>query len=225
MQKRYEERELLRQIGVKQVLPRGTTLGKNREEEKMLYYIEEGLCALVQDDKDGEEIIYNYFQEQEILGGLHFHLDEEYSGGYEEAPCYFITKTKAVVYKIPYEAVYKLVATKPEVAFLIAKAISKHFQEVLNHFHQANDEYTHVRVCKLLLDLSREIDGVSILDKHFTYVEISKYLGVHSVTIARIMIALKNKGVIEKRGHQTIIKQKQGLLDIIKDPDSLKIRT
>lgn len=56
------------------------------------------------------------------------------------------------------------------------------------------------------MELTDEKEGRYELQKYFTYAELARYLGVHSVTVSKIMLVLKKMGVIEKEGHKTVIR-------------------
>ncbi|MGL5677353.1 MAG: Crp/Fnr family transcriptional regulator [Cellulosilyticaceae bacterium] len=212
-------------LGTKKVLEKGVNISPDATESNALYYLEDGLCALVRYTQNGEEIIYHYFQSGQILGGVYFHLAEDPTR-YLHDPyqlSHFITKTKCTLYQIPYHKVNHLIETDPSIGILIAKSMATHFHDVLGHFHGTNDHFTHVRLCKFLLNLSQKTDGIYRLARHFTYVEISKYLGVHSVTISRMMLTLKQLGIIKKDGHSTIILHPEKLVDIIQSPTTYKL--
>ena len=80
---------------------------------------------------------------------------------------------------------------------------------------------TPSRLCKTLLDFSYMSGKRRIVNKHFNYVELSKYLGVHTVTVSRIMRSLKQVGAIEKDGHLIVIKNLDILERYIQDTESL----
>jgi len=61
------------------------------------------------------------------------------------------------------------------------------------------------------MELSTCQNGVCLLPKDFSYPELSNYLGVHTITVTRLMARLKEAGIISKQGHQTIIQDMDGL--------------
>lgn len=202
--------------GISEVIVKGERLGKNNKVANAVYYLEEGVCGLVRYTKAGEEVVYHYFQAGDILGGVYFNLAEEPSSyNYKnDARSYFLTKTDCKIYKIYYEQLNSAIQQNPMLANIISYSIASNFHQVIGHIHEEKEEYTHVRLSRFLLKLSREIDGEDVLDKHFNYVEIAKYLSVHTVTISRIMAIFKKKQMVEKRGHQIILKDKEALLEV-----------
>lgn len=202
--------------GISEVITKGESLGKNNQVANAIYYLEEGVCGLVRYTKAGEEVVYHYFQAGDILGGVYFNLAEEPSSyNYKsDARSYFLAKTTCKIYKIYYTQLNSAIQQEPMLANIISHSIAYNFHQVIGHVHEEKEEYTHVRLSRFLLKLSREIDGEDRLDKHFNYIEIAKYLSVHTVTISRIMATFKKKEMVEKRGHQIIIKNKGALLEV-----------
>lgn len=75
----------------------------------------------------------------------------------------------------------------------------------IDYYGQAEAEYLKIgeltapqQVCDFLLRYSRERDGGCFLPKVYNNGEITKFLGLHSVTVSRILNALRNEGVIAK---------------------------
>lgn len=90
------------------------------------------------------------------------------------------------------------------------------YRNVLDHYALNQDDSAVIRLCYLLDEQSfPDADGRLLLDSCFSYSELSKYLGVHDVTVARIMSTLKKQGIIEKEGHRTFLKDRNQLLRII----------
>ena len=88
--------------------------------------------------------------------------------------------------------------------------------DVLYHYYTSRESSAAGRLCGLLLEQSeKDAGGELVLDSLFTYDELSHYLGVHNITVARIMSALKKEGVIRKLGRKTVISDMKKLKAII----------
>lgn len=169
-----------------------------------VYCLEEGLCALTSITKSGEEKIYHYFTSGSIIGFVPAFLPV--SNDDTASAFSLITKTNCKVYEISYEEFDRLLRSDPLLGKCVVNILANNFNSVLSHFHFMQEADTPSRLCRTLLDFSDLHHGKLVVNKHFTYVELAKYLGVHTVTISRIMSALKNEGVITKDGHAIIIK-------------------
>ncbi|MGL5677782.1 MAG: Crp/Fnr family transcriptional regulator [Cellulosilyticaceae bacterium] len=219
--------QLLCTLGKPLTLQKNTTFSSILNNENAIYCLEEGLCALVRYTHGGEEIIYHYFKPGDIIGGVPFNLSHQTSSvlPITQDLCQLYTKTKCKVSRISFPQLKDLIVKNPDIGFLVNECISRHFISVITHFHSSKEDHTPIRLCRILLDLADYKDGEYIIEKCFNYTELSKYLGVHSVTISRIMLVLKNMGIIDKRGHSTIIKDVDKLLNLIDCPEDLRYAT
>ena len=107
--------------------------------------------------------------------------------------------------RIPFEKVAELVVLYPELSGYLSCLVSHHYFTILNHLHSSQETDTSIRLYRLLLQLALPEGTTYRIHKHFNYSELAKYLGVHFVTISRIMAELKQAGIITKAGHATII--------------------
>lgn len=203
-------------------MSKGTFFASVTSRDNGIYCLEQGLCALIKYTSNGEEIIYHYFKPGDIIGGVPFHRNTQYSYGSTPSQIFEIcAKTPCRVYKINFKQLHEITSNDPHIAALISESVADHFLCVLNHFHSAKEDYTSVRLCKILLDLAQYKDDEYILDKHFTYVELAKYLGVHCVTVSRVIRKLKDLGIVAKKGHCIVIKDMDGLNALIHSPELL----
>lgn len=85
-------------------------------------------------------------------------------------------------------------------------------RNLTHHFHNSQKSNAVSKLALTLLALSENTNEQLIVHKEFNYTELSKYLGVHHITITRIMSILKKEGVIEKKGHTILIIDKEQLL-------------
>ncbi|MDA3734260.1 Crp/Fnr family transcriptional regulator [Niameybacter massiliensis] len=184
-----------------------------------VYCLEDGLCALLSITKSGEEKIYHYFAAGSIINFTPAYLTLPPDAN--TSAFYMYAKTDCRLYEIPYSNFYQLLSDNPTLNRYIMSLFANYFSDVLNHFHFMQESSTPSRLCKTLLDFSRPSHGRNIVDKHFNYVELAKYLGVHTVTVSRIMRSLKQEGAIEKDGHSIIIRDRSLLEDYIHEKKML----
>ena len=176
------------------------------------FFLDSGLCALTSLTKSGEEKIFLYFRGKRTVGFSQLMPIIEHS--FEtKVDFYIVAKTDCTVYRITKEIFYMLLNQDPHFNYFMIKVLSENYLEVLYRFHQYQDESAMMRLCRLLLEQSYEKGGKLIFPSYFTYSELSKYLGNHSVTIARIMEKLKQYGYISKQGRNIIVN----------DPKQLKL--
>ncbi|MGL4735918.1 MAG: Crp/Fnr family transcriptional regulator [Cellulosilyticaceae bacterium] len=199
--------EQLCEIGTTVHLKKGLCLVPSIGQENAIYCLKEGLCALVRYTRNGDEIIYHYFKNGDLLGGIYFHLLYQNLNPQDNLSelSQIYAKTDCQLYKIDYTKLNELIASNPEISHLLTYSLAKRFVSVVNHFHSSLEDSTAIRLYKMLIQLAQYQNEQYLIDKYFTYVEIAKYLGVHSVTVSRLMLGLKNQGIIQKAGHCIVI--------------------
>lgn len=204
-------------------------IGKNQyfssinNHENTTYCLISGVCALMQFTQNGEEIVYHYFKEGDLIGGVPFFLSHKGASEIDSLYhfCSLYTKTDCILYKIPFSAIEQKIKKEPELGYWIGECISRHFMAVISHMHASKEDHTAGRLCRTLLELADEKRGRYELQKYFTYTELARYLGVHPVTVSKIMLDLKRVGVIEKEGHKIVICDREQLKYLANNPHDI----
>lgn len=184
-----------------------------------IYLLDSGLCALMTTTRNGEEKIHLYFRAKRTVGFVQVLVGEyfgEPSNNFRlQNPAAFsiIAKTDCVLYRIQSSVFKQLMKDDPKFKDFTMQVVVENYVEILNRYHQAQEETADVRLCRLLLEQSKNKDGKLVLPKYFTCTELSKYLGIHAVTVSRLISNLKQKGYISKKGHGIIVER----------PDQIKI--
>lgn len=168
------------------------------------FYLESGACALTSLTKDGEEKIYLYFTSDRLVN-FNPVMMKDYHGLYQQTHFYLVAKTNCIVYQLHEQMLYDLMKENPSFNAFLLDILSQNYVDALNRFHQMQEDSATIRLCRLLLTHSKKSNGEKVLPDYFTYSEISKFLGIHPVTVARIMAKLKQYGYIKKAGHATVI--------------------
>lgn len=194
-------------------------MGKNQyfssinNHENTAYCLVSGVCALSRFTQGGEEIIYHYFKESDFIGGVPLFLSHENAAqAYSHYNfCSLYTKTECVLYQIPFSVVEQLIREDPEISFWIGECVARYFMASISHVHSSRENHVSGCLCRALIELADHKSGRYELKKYFTYAELSRYLGVHQVTVSKVMLQLKKEGIIEKEGHKTIIRDMERL--------------
>lgn len=181
------------------------------------YLLDSGCCALSSLTKDGEERIYLYFHEKRTIGFAQLMpgLQKMVRDQNQYAPFHITAKTDCVLYRITKETFEMLLKTNPAFTQFMLGIQSENFLNVLNRYHESQDECATVRLCRLLLEYAVEKEGELVMPSYFTHVEFSHYLGTHVVTVSRIMAQLKQRGYIEKRGHKILLREPEQLRHLV----------
>lgn len=209
--------------GKELLVEKGDVIGGSMmdNDDDAIFILAKGTAALSTLSNSGNEFIYMYFRGPHCIGFAPFfskhHHDEETEMRYKPHSFFFmiVAKTSCTVYRIPKEQ-FELLFSRPDVKDLLLHETLDNYRDILDHYALNQDDSAVIRLCYLLDEQSfPDARGKRRLDSCFTYSELSKYLGVHDVTVARIMSSLKKQGIIEKDGHSTILLDREKLLWII----------
>ena len=94
----------------------------------------------------------------------------------------------------------------------------------LAHLRQMQEDSVVSSVCRFLLQVATPAkDGLTV-PKLFTYGEISRFLGVHEVTVSRIIGRLKQEDLITRSSSGLLINEAKELANIIRHPEDFKYK-
>ncbi len=198
----------------------------NQSQANSLYYLESGLVALMSYSRNGEERVYLYLKAPRIISFMTLLLDvinsKQILGNISPGHFFQMTKTRCVLYQMQGATFRQLLEKDIQFNRLILQATAVNYQEVLNHFQQALEDNASVRLCRLLLDSYIIENGKKILPKTMSFLEMSKYLGTHPVTVSRIVAVLKKYGCIVKEQGVVVIQDEAKLLQMIENGIDIK---
>ena len=205
--------ELLTQNGTKIHLEKNVYLNISRRTPggNYFYLLEEGICALNSITKKGEEAVFLYFYPKRIIGFNQLLM----SSSNRSLEFTIITRTPCTLYRISYDIFQSLLRTSPDFTNFLMQTLADNYYEVLAHFHRRMDESAVTGLCRLLLSVANPSDGLMIVPRFFTYAELAKYLGTHSVTVSRIMAKMKSLGYISKDSRGIILRKPEFLQAVI----------
>lgn len=127
----------------------------------------------------------------------------------------FIAKTDCVCYKVPAQACKDYLRQHPELLEETLAMAMEEYAAMETRFMAKHEKNAAAQLCQFLLNhatCSCE-EEPSVLSKKYTNVEISKYLSIHAVTVARILRALKEEGVVNRTEHGLMILDRVALAE------------
>lgn len=191
-----------------------------------VYFLESGLAALMSFTKDGDERVYLYFNGQRLTGFTPLlkravHFDKAYLEKFSD-DFFQVAKTRCVLYRIDSTKFEHLMKTDRNFTMLLLQAVTQNYLEVLNHFRQAQEESAGIRLCRLLLESSVIKNGRRVMPKSMTFLEMSRYLGTHPVTVSRIVAQLKQCGCIARENGVVVICDEEKLCHIVENGIEIK---
>lgn len=162
------------------------------EEPQSICIIVNGRCKRIKYSDKGNELILQSYGKGALVGGVILYRD-------------LISTSKIVAtkttfcYRIPKKLFLSLLDKN---IWLMKKfldqLIAEHMTLIIN-FNSKQDGRTPNLICRFLLDNAKETpDGRLLVNKIYSNAEVSRYLGIHKVTAARIISQLRHEGLIER---------------------------
>ena len=184
-----------------------------RQGEKLdaVYYLISGVCYRRAVNKKGDEIIYGIKESQpgieltpnfvqSVIGVLILYSEDGISSNN------FCASVKCSCYRIPREIFLNYVQDKPDTITQIAKLALKELRILAGSFQARQEGQVANQLCRLLLKHAKlDPDGVWAV-KGLSNLAIGQLLGIHKVTVNRILRALKSEEVIDKSRNCIVIR-------------------
>jgi len=192
------------------------------------YYLVTGIVALATITKEGEEKVYLYFNSGRLIGFTQLLMEVNNREGISwnrkigHAEVFIIARSKCVLYQLRDRDFKRLMERDAAFNRQVLHVVTENYVELLDHFQQALEESAGTRLCRLLLECYKERNGVKVVPKSMTFLEMSRYLGTHPVTVSRIVAALKKKGCISKENGYVVIKDEERLMELIMSGEEIK---
>lgn len=166
---------------------------------KYNYYLISGICAQTYPTADGNELVLTYYLPGKMLG-INLHRFGNAN------PLNFVARTNCVCYKIPIETVEQKVKDDTNLCYYL-------FQESVTEQEQRTD--LHIArvlgggisiLCFTLKLLALPFNNDTyIVNPVFTNVELSKFCGIHEVSISRLLTRLTQENILTKTPDGIII--------------------
>jgi CRP-like cAMP-binding protein len=195
---------------VKCKFKKGEYLIRQGEKVEYLYYLDKGSCYRTTVTEKGDEIIFSIKEAsdnftQSLAGVLIL-----YSDGYSMSN--FVAKVSCDCYRVPKGLFLQYVQDKPDLLQQLLTMAMSELRDLADTFQARQEGKVANRLCELLLKNSTLKDDKLLVSKDYSNnAVIGRFLGIHKVTVAKIIKALKEEGVILKERAGIIILDKERL--------------
>lgn len=197
---------------------KGSNIIRQGEKVDFLYYLISGTCFRIIITDNGEEIIYGIKESnnsvQSLLGVLAL-----FTTGLSVTN--FVARSKCCCYKIPKETFLQYIQDKPLILSQLLHMSMDAYRELVETFQARKEGRVANRLCKFLLNNTQNYHGILLVNRIFSNAEISRFLGIHKVTVAKILRQLKNQGIIIKEREGIKILNKKLLESYAEDEKTL----
>lgn len=207
--------QLLRDMGTLLTVRKHDCLYNRAHMDQYVYCLEEGLCALHSVSPGGKERIYQYFLPGDLVGFI-----PAYRRSYPDDTFFAFSitaKSACKLYRIPYPAFRDFVEQHPDCYRWLFETVIAHYDNALKHCHTLQDGDNFISLCQAISELAVADRSRYVLHKDFSYGELANYLGIHTITVTRIIGRLKDMGILAKEGHVTVILDMQRLKTLAHD--------
>lgn len=182
---------------------KGDYIIRQGEEILYLYYLVSGTCYRTTFTEKGDEIIYGIKKSnksfQSLIGVMLL-----YSSGISKNN--FIARNNCKCYKIPKDVFLNYVKDKPDVLNELLYMVMKEYEDLIDSFQARQEGKISNYLCNQLLKNAKEYQGKLLVNKDFSsQATISRFLGIHKVTVAKIIKALKDQGIIDREKNGIVI--------------------
>lgn len=197
----------------------------NTAKPQFVYYLAEGICSVSGISRNGREQIFLYQKSGEMIGHVPFLMSaEDQSHLYAYRRPTIITKTSCIFYEIPGESFIEYLNQHLEFSIYLNHLLAHNYSVALAHLKQMQEDSVASSICRFLLQVSIPYENGMLVSKMFTYNEISKFLGIHEVTVSKVIGRLKQESFVTKIPSGILISDAVSLENIIRHPETFKYK-
>ena len=178
------------------VFQKGDIIISQGEKTKYLYFLESGSCYRSIITDKGDNVIYEIkeagYSIDSLVGVLTAY---NYAG---ESYFTFKARTVCKCLKISVKNFNKWVMENSEHIKELVNLAPEKSKDVREAFQAFQEGRVANRFCHILLSCSQTIEGKLIINNKYTVTEMAAMLGVHQVTVSRILHALSEEKVLKR---------------------------
>ncbi len=186
-----------------------------------VYYLLEGICALTGTSYQGQDHVLLYHTAGQMVG-INPYIAGYGSGFFSYNGPVVKTKTKCTLYRIPTSAFLEYLHTNLEFSNYIVRVLSRFYHLSLAHLKQIQEDSSVTVVCRFLLSNTTDEPEGQVVPRFFTNEELSRYSGIHSVTVGRIIARLQQLGYIKRIPAGLLLSNKKALQELVYNCETFK---
>lgn len=198
-------------------MPKGTVFIKQGDPVEYIYYLTSGYFYRIMTTVKGDEVIYSIKSASEdmaqcligvfCLYGSHSSRTHAGRGSSTD----FVAMTDCEGYMIPKEEFYAYANDNPELLSRLLDVMLDEYVRLIQNYQSHQEQSVANRLCQLLLEHSTPNGDNTKRLVVVKNVDLAGFLGVHKVTVARIIKALKELAIVERDGSSLYITDVPGM--------------
>ena len=182
---------------------RGSCLLHQGEPLASLFFILKGAGIVGCVDEDGGERVLHYFHRGDCAGKAALYRERGDSPIFEGAS--IVAKTDCLCYKVSLDACVDYAQNHADVFRYLMEVLGQEVGRLEENLMLLRENKSAAILCRFFEDNAYDQRGVLALDRWFNYEELSRILGIHSVTISRMVRCLMEEGVVAREPHRFLI--------------------
>lgn len=188
-------------------IKKGTIFIKQGDPVEYVYCITKGYFYRIMTTIKGDEVIYSIKSASNNLAESLIGVFYLYGSQSSRTHCGrlsltdFVAMTDCEGYLIPKETFYQLAQYDPELLGCLLDTALDEYAQLIQNYQSHQEQSVANRLCRLLLEYSEPNDDNSSRLVLVKNVDLAGFLGVHKVTVARIIKSLKEQHIVERDNH------------------------
>ena len=205
--------DAFRRVGRRESLPAGREIDTLAN----VALVERGICALATMTPEGNERIYLYFKSGNLVGFLRHVLHRD---NYPRAHFYrtrnrVVAKTRVELTLIDKDIFLDLVRRDAGCQRDFTISLAQNLANLMEHSALVSCESAPIRICAMLLEFCEPEGERSVLPACFTQGEISAFVALHKITVAKVLGSLTEAGYIRRTGRRLEVLEPAGLTQVV----------
>ena len=192
--------DAFRRAGHREVLPAGREMDAGR----YVALVESGICGLTTVTPEGNERTYLYFKPGDLVGFLRhvLHQDKFPRAHFYRTRNRVVAKSRVELTLIDKDAFLDLTRRHAGCHQDFTISLAQNLANLMEHSALVSCESAPIRICAMLLEFCEPEGERSVLPACFTQGEISAFLALHKITVAKVLGSLTEAGYIRRTGRR-----------------------
>jgi CRP/FNR family cyclic AMP-dependent transcriptional regulator len=193
-----EQLRVLTAVVSRRSVPRGTVVMAAGDPTDSLYIVISGRLKVMMSDAEGKEVILSFLGAGEYFGEMGLIDDSPRSASVVSSePCELLAIAK--------RDFKRCLADNFEMATAVMRGLVRRLREADRKIGSLALLDVYGRVARLLIDMSENVDGQTIVTRKIAKQDIAKMIGASREMVSRVMKDLQSGGYIEMRGSSIVL--------------------
>lgn len=182
-------------------VPRGQSVMHAGDRSDYVYFVLTGSLKVVVSDEDGREVILSILGQGELFGEMGMFGEQPRSAS-------VVAVMPSDLVMIPKQDFRTIMADNFEIAWRIMCNLADRLRNADRKIESLALMDVYGRVARLLLDLSEDVKGHTVVVRKITKQDIAKMIGASREMVSRVMKDLGAQGLIEETDHGIVLRER-----------------